>query len=65
MAARKPMMGPTPERNDLEQQVKEALAKPLTDDEFDHRRQALPMGMRQTRISSPRTALCAQFIVSV
>jgi hypothetical protein len=38
------MMGPTPERNDLEQQVKEALAKPLTDDEFDQQKASFAYG---------------------
>lgn len=44
MAVRKPMMGPTPDRNDLEQQVKEALAKPLTDAEFDQQKASFAYG---------------------
>jgi len=38
------MMGPTPDRNDLEQQVKEALAKPLTDAEFDQQKASFAYG---------------------
>lgn len=44
MAARKPMMGPTPERSELEKKIKEALAKPLSDDEFDQQKASFAYG---------------------
>ena len=44
MAARKPMMGPTPERNELERKIKEALNTPLTDQEFDLQKASFAYG---------------------
>lgn len=44
MATRKPMMGPKPDRIELDRQVMEALAKPLTDAEFDQQKASFAYG---------------------
>ena len=44
MAARKPMMGPKPERMELDNKIKEALKTPLTDAEFDEQKASFAYG---------------------
>jgi hypothetical protein len=38
------MMGPTPERIELEKKIKEALSKPLSDEEFDQQKASFAYG---------------------
>ena len=38
------MMGPTPERSELAQKIKEALAKPLSDEEFEQQKASFAYG---------------------
>lgn len=44
MAIRKPMMGPKPERNELDQKIRESLATPLTDDQFEKQKASFAYG---------------------
>lgn len=44
MAVRKPMMGPKPERDELDSKIREALKRPLTDQEFDEQKASFAYG---------------------
>ena len=44
MAARKPVMGPAPERNELAKKIATALLTPLTDKEFDAQKASFAYG---------------------
>lgn len=44
MAVRKPMIGPKPERSELDQKIKEALKNPLTDDQFEKQKASFAYG---------------------
>lgn len=44
MAARKPLLGPTPERVELAQKIKIALSKPLSDKEYDAQKASFAYG---------------------
>lgn len=44
MAARKPMMGPSPARDELTKKVLQSLAVPMTDDEYAEQRISFAYG---------------------
>lgn len=44
MAARKPTMGPKPDRDELDRQIREALKRPLTDREFEQQKASFAYG---------------------
>ena len=44
MAIRKPMMGPKPERNELNRKIEEALKTPLTDEQFEIQKASFAFG---------------------
>lgn len=44
MAIRKPMMGPRPEREELDRKIQEALKTPLTDDQFEIQKASFAFG---------------------
>jgi len=44
MAARKPMMGPAPERDELTRKVSQSLSVPMTDEEYAEQRVSFAYG---------------------
>lgn len=44
MPARKPMMGPTPDREELSQLVEESLKEPMTDEQFEIQKASFAFG---------------------
>lgn len=44
MAVRKPMIGPKPERSELDRKIMEALKSPLTDEQFEKQKASFAYG---------------------
>ncbi len=52
MAARKPLMGPSPARDELALKVKEALSVPMTDSEYAEQRVSFAYGNAPSELVS-------------